>query len=150
MLPELPSVKPLPKSPSYLPEVLVLKQQQELPSLPLELPDLPFSSAFLQSQHFEICSKIWSLSELFKWCLKLRIWLNNLTISKTELKKALGGLLAFHRRDVPLDVVSNNAAAAFETFVLTGAIEVVEDVEAQGSDKTLAITYRMLFKFSTY
>lgn len=139
MLPELPSVKPLPKSPSYLPEVLALKQQQELPSLPLELPDLPFSSAFLQSQHFEICSKIWSLSELFKWCLKLRIWLNNLTISKTELKKALGGLLAFHRRDVPLDVVSNNAAAAFETFVLTGAIEVVEDVEAQGSDKTLIV-----------
>lgn len=46
MLPELPSVKPLPKSPSYLPEVLALKQQQELPSLPLELPDLPFSSAF--------------------------------------------------------------------------------------------------------
>ena len=39
-------VKPLPKSPSYLPEVLALKQQQELPSLPLELPDLPFSSAF--------------------------------------------------------------------------------------------------------
>ncbi|KAL6453596.1 TUS1 Rho1 guanine nucleotide exchange factor TUS1 [Candida maltosa Xu316] len=144
MLPELPSVKPPPPPPTSSSSALAShvpasKQEEDLPSLPLELPELPFSSAFLQSQHFEICTKIWSISELFKWCLKLRIWLRNSTISKTELKKALGGLLAFHRRDVPLDVVSSNAAIVFENFVSTGAIEIVEDVEAQGNDKTLII-----------
>lgn len=44
--------------------------------------------------------------------LEVKNMVDNLTISKTELKKALGGLLAFHRRDVPLDVVSNNAAGS--------------------------------------
>ena len=95
--------------PAKLPMVPALKQEEELPALPLVLPELPFSAAFLQSQHFEVCTRIWSLSELFKWCLKLRIWLRDLTISGTELKKALSGLLAFHRRDTPLDIVSSSA-----------------------------------------
>lgn len=146
MLPELPFTQPVvPPRPAKLPMVPALKQEEELPALPLVLPELPFSAAFLQSQHFEVCTRIWSLSELFKWCLKLRIWLRDLTISGTELKKALSGLLAFHRRDTPLDIVSSSARVVFDNFVASGAISLVEDVEAEGNDKIFVVMNECIY-----
>ncbi|KAI3406352.2 TUS1 [Candida oxycetoniae] len=127
ILPELPQSK---DSTPSLPPVPRSKKEQELPPLPsplpLDLPQLPFTSATLQAQHFEICSNIWSLSQLFKWSCKLQYWLKNSTVSKSELRKAIIRLFAFHRSDVPLDLVTRCSSAAFNTFVQTGAIEVVE------------------------
>lgn len=130
-LPELPpsreisstsTAPPLPSgSPPPVPQKI-----QELPPLPLELPQLPFSSSALQVQHFEICSNVWSLSNLFQWCCKLQIWLSDLTISKQELIKAITRLIAFHRSDVSLDDVMHNSQRAFNSFLLARAIEVME------------------------
>ncbi|RCK56284.1 Rho1 guanine nucleotide exchange factor TUS1 [Candida viswanathii] len=140
MLPELPVApkSPPPKPPKF-PMVPALKQEEELPSLPLELPELPFSAAFLQSQHYEVCTRIWSLSELFKWCLKLRIWLRDLTITRSELRKALCGLLAFHRREAPVGVINSNATVVFDQFVTNRAIDLVEDPDSEGSDKMFVV-----------
>ncbi|KAI5953532.1 TUS1 [Candida jiufengensis] len=102
------------------------KKLQELPPLPLDLPDLPFNTSSLQAQHFETCRDIWSLSKLFKWCCKLQIWLKGSSVSKQELKKAIIRLIAFHRSDISLDVLTRNSQAVFDSFSFNQAIEVVE------------------------
>ncbi|KAI5969500.1 TUS1 [Candida margitis] len=132
-LPELPpsrdisstSSPPPPPLPTGPPPPLP-KKLQELPPLPLDLPQLPFSSSALQAQHFETCSSVWSLSNLFQWCCKLQIWLSDSTISKSELIKAITRLIAFHRSDVSLDVVIHNAQTAFNSFLQAQAIKVME------------------------
>lgn len=131
ILPELPpsrdisSTSTAPPIPSGPPPPLP-KKLQELPPLPLDLPQLPFNSSALQAQHFEICSNVWSLSELFQWCCKLQIWLSDLTISKQELVKAITRLIAFHKSDVSLDVVMHNSQTAFNSFLQAQAIEIME------------------------
>ncbi|KAI5966554.1 TUS1 [Candida pseudojiufengensis] len=102
------------------------KKLQELPPLPLDLPDLPFNTSSLQAQHFETCREIWSISKLFNWSCKLQIWLKGTSVSKQELKKAIIRLIAFHRSDISLDVLTKNSQAAFDSFLQAQAIELVE------------------------
>lgn len=142
MLPELPSsatslkFQPevrrsvLSKSPTKSGSTLTLqstgsrtKKFDDLPPVPLDLPQLPFASASLVSQHLSACNNIWSLDQVFQWCLKLRIWLHDLFIPKREFKKALIKLFVFHRRDIPLDVIAKNVDQFVITCVKAGAVE---------------------------
>ncbi|EDK43645.1 hypothetical protein LELG_01823 [Lodderomyces elongisporus NRRL YB-4239] len=136
ILPELPSKVPtsverkdfpLPSLPDKpLLTVPRTKEKQELPPLPLDLPQLPFNSASLQEAHFASCPQVWSLSQIFKWCCKLQIWLAELTISRSDLTKAIVRLLAFHRSDVPLNIITRSSQTAFNAFLQAKAIEVME------------------------
>lgn len=84
------------------------RKDDELPPVPLDLPQLPFTSSSLAMQHFNACKDIWSLSNIFEWCLKLKTWLHDLFIPKREFKKALIKLLVFYKRDIPLDIIGQN------------------------------------------
>ncbi|KAG5421676.1 TUS1 [Candida metapsilosis] len=146
-LPELPpsrdisatSSAPTPPLPSGPPPPLP-KKLQELPPLPLDLPQLPFNSSALQVQHFEVCPSIWSLSQLFQWCCKLQIWLSDSTISKPELIKALSKLIAFHRSDLSLGAVMHNSQTVFNSLLQTQAIEVMELHRPNGNgDRSVVI-----------
>ncbi|KAI5961558.1 TUS1 [Candida theae] len=137
--PPLPTPPPPPLSTGPPPPLP--KKLQELPPLPLDLPQLPFSSSALQVQHFEVCSKIWSLSNLFQWCCKLQVWLSDSTISKPELLKAITRLIAFHRSDLSLDVVMHNSQTAFNSLLQTQAIEVMELHRPNGNEDRSVVLF---------
>lgn len=99
------------------------KKFEDLPPVPLDLLHVPFTSASLVSQHLSACSNIWSLSNVFQWCLKLKTWLHDLFIHKREFKKALIKLFVFHRRDIPLDIVAKNVDQFVQTCMKAGALE---------------------------
>lgn len=103
------------------------RKEEALPPVPLDLPQLPFTSASLVSQHFSTCESIWLLSSVFQWCLRLRIWLHDLFISEKEFKKALIKLFIYHRRDHSLDVINNIADQTIEDFLRAGAIRLDQD-----------------------
>lgn len=98
------------------------RKDDALPPVPLDLPQLPFSAASLVSQHFSNCDNVWLLSHIFKWCLQLRIWLHDLFIPRREFKKALIKLLVFHRREMPLDVISRNVDQIIASLLSLDAI----------------------------
>lgn len=104
------------------PKIGTRKKNDELPPVPLDLPKLPFTSSSLVSRHFSICSNVWSLKEIFNWCLKLRIWLHDQFILKKEFKKALIKLLVFHKRDVPLDTIGPNVDQILQSLIKCKAI----------------------------
>ncbi|RLV94297.1 Rho1 guanine nucleotide exchange factor TUS1 [Spathaspora sp. JA1] len=135
ILPDIPNEKekesvpptvarPMPRIPHTVPLIPTLPHK-ELPVIPLDLPELPFSSSMLLGEHFQICENIWSLSSIFQWCLKLRSWSQNQIITKRELKKALIRLLAFHRSDFALDVITRHAILALNNLVNSGALVLV-------------------------
>ncbi|CAK9438370.1 uncharacterized protein LODBEIA_P25940 [Lodderomyces beijingensis] len=141
-LPPPPPPPPVPSAlPPPIPEAIAMaRKNQDLPPLPLELPQLPVCSASLQAHHFEACLKIWSLSELFKWCCKLQYWLIDSTFSKQELKKAIIRLLAFHRSDVPLDLITKGSQLIFDALLQAGAIEMMELHNANSKvDKSVVV-----------
>ncbi|CAI5757747.1 unnamed protein product [Candida verbasci] len=111
---------------STLPELP--RNHKELPPTPLDLPQLPFDSNSLTISHFEACEKIWSLSSLFSWCLKLKIWLNDSNINKNELKRAITRLIAFHRNDISLDMITKNSNIIIESLMNSGAIGIIDDL----------------------
>lgn len=138
MLPELPGLNShaetkknvLSKSPTrsnpYFPSnspSSKSKKFEELPPVPLDLPRLSFTSASLSSQHLSICKNVWSKSQVFNWCLKLKTWLHDLFIPKREFKTALIKLFLFHRRDIPLDVIAKNVDQFVLTCIKAGAVE---------------------------
>ncbi|CAK7894474.1 hypothetical protein CAAN1_02S05666 [[Candida] anglica] len=101
--------------------------ESDLPPIPLDLPQLPFSSSSLVSQHFSACERVWSMSNIFQWCLKLKTWLHDSFISKREFKKALIKLLVFHRSDIPLDIIGQNVDHIIEALVQAGGIQYMND-----------------------
>ncbi|ODV80902.1 uncharacterized protein CANTADRAFT_47146 [Suhomyces tanzawaensis NRRL Y-17324] len=109
-------------SPTVMPALPSKKKDDALPPVPLDLPQLPFTSASLVSQHFATCKSIWSLSSIFDWCLKLKIWLHDLFIPRREFKKALIKLLVFHRRELPLDLIGQNVDQILESLLRGNAI----------------------------
>lgn len=98
------------------------RRDDELPPVPLDLPQLPFTSSSLAMQHFNACKNIWSLSDIFEWCLKLKTWLHDLFIPKREFKKALIKLLVFYKRDIPLDIIGQNVDQIIASFLEVKAI----------------------------
>lgn len=98
------------------------KKYDELPPVPLDLPRLPFASSSLVSRHFSECANVWSITEIFNWCLKLKVWLHELFILKKEFKKALIKLLVFHRRDIPLDSIGYNVDQIMATLLKANAL----------------------------
>lgn len=98
------------------------KKHAELPPVPLDLPTLPFTSSSLVAHHFAMCKNVWSLAEVFNWCLKLRTWLHDLFILKKEFKKALIKLIVFHKRDIPLDTIGSNVDQIVASLVEANAI----------------------------
>ncbi|WEJ94808.1 Rho guanine nucleotide exchange factor [Yamadazyma tenuis] len=98
------------------------KKNEDLPPVPLDLPKLPFSSSSLVSRHFSECPNVWCLSDVFSWCLKLRMWIHDQLISKKEFKRALIKLLVYHKRDVPLDTIGPNVDQIVSSLVSAGAI----------------------------
>lgn len=120
------------------PSVSRKRKEEALPPVPLDLPQLPFSSASLVSQHFSTCEAIWLLSSVFQWCLRLRIWLHDLFISQKEFKKALVKLFIYHRRDLTLDVINNNADQAIDDLFKGGAIKLdVRDNHTHDEDSEI-------------
>ena len=137
----------LSKSPTKMSSSLTLntissirrRKDDELPPVPLDLPQLPFASLSLVSQHLSLCSSIWSLSSLFEWCKKLNTWLHGLFIPKREFKKALIKLCVFHRRDIPLDVIAQNVDQLLQTLLNLGAIEYHDTNEPGSNEKGILI-----------
>ena len=103
----------------------------DLPPVPLDLPQLPFTSSLLKNQHFQSCSKIWSMSEILTWCLKLGAWSHDLFISKKEFKNTLSKLLVFHRSDIPLDVITRNVDHIMNVLLKEGGIDFKEEVDLE-------------------
>ncbi|EGW35031.1 uncharacterized protein SPAPADRAFT_53388 [Spathaspora passalidarum NRRL Y-27907] len=125
----IPGIPSIPRATPY----------KKLPVIPLDLPELPFSSSLLLSQHFQICENIWSLSSIFQWCLELRSWSRDQTISKRELKKALIRLFAFHRSDFALDVITRNANIVLTSLVDSGAIVLVDGKGSEEEKKGITM-----------
>lgn len=98
------------------------RKDDDLPPVPLDLPQLPFSSSSLASQHFNACKNVWSLSGIFDWCLKLKTWLHDMFIPKREFKKSLIKLLIFYKRDVMLDIIGQNVDQIIDSFLKAKAI----------------------------
>lgn len=119
-----PSISFTNRDPSYGRAVSISNKRKDdaLPPVPLDLPQLPFSASSLLTQHFSCCSNVWSLSSIFEWCVRLRVWLHGQYISQREFKKALIKLLVFHRRDVPIDLIRENVDRIVEVFLKEGAV----------------------------
>lgn len=114
------------------------RKDDALPPVPLDLPQLPFSASSLLTQHFSCCPNVWSLSSIFEWCVRLRVWLHGQYISQKEFKKALIKLLVFHRRDVPIDVIRQNVDHIVEVLLCNGAIlqyPLEEEMESERTEK---------------
>lgn len=126
ILPELPP--DLPPRPFGLSH----RKNDSLPAIPLDLPSLPFSSSSLSANHFQQCSAVWSLRDIFAWSLQLSGWLHNCFILRVEFRKALSKLLVFHRRDIPLDCIARNVTHILKTFSVRGAMTLDESAEEVG------------------
>lgn len=92
------------------------RKNDELPPVPLDLPLLPFLPSVLTSLHFVACPNVWSLSNIFQWCLQLKGWMHGETISIKEFRKVLMKLTAFHKQDVPIDLISRNVSRIIDSF----------------------------------
>lgn len=161
ILPELPSLgesQPYPYNdvmrpiarPDILPRSSTLnsKKHESLPPIPLDLPRLPFSSSSLNAQHFATCTAVWSLSEIYGWCLKLKSWLHDSPISHEELRKALIKLVIFHKRSLPIDIINRNVTRILESLYLSNAITKATslDLEQQESTEPVSIQFDDLAK----
>ena len=123
ILPELPTETPSPKRTAlaltlslYAPPPAPARRDHDLPPVPLDLPQLPFSALLLSTPHFAACARIWLVSSVQQWCVSLATWLQNEHIPRRELKKALIKLVVFHRTDIPLDVVGQNVEHVMEVL----------------------------------
>lgn len=111
------------ESDPFLPSTpTLMKKNAGLPPVPLDLPALPFSSSALSRQHFAACGNVWSLREIFSWCIKLSGWLHDQQITQKELKKSMIKLFVYHKRDVPIDLIGRNVTQVLNTFIASGAI----------------------------
>ncbi|KAG7660775.1 uncharacterized protein J8A68_005737 [[Candida] subhashii] len=143
ILPDLPSPKGSVVTTLPIPTLSINRKHEELPPLPLDLPQLPFNASTLLSQHFQTCQKVWSVSEIFQWCLRLQIWSHDSFISKRELKKALVRLMAFHRSDTTLDIITSNASVVINNFIETGAVVVDENEKTIGDKAGITLDSRV-------
>lgn len=113
----------------------IRRKFDDLPPVPLDLPLLPFSSSSLSRQHFTQCGSVWSLSNIYSWCLKLSCWVHGQDISEKQLRKALVKLLVFHKRNTPVDIIGKNANRIIETFQSAGGLVLESRVEEDGAKK---------------
>lgn len=94
----------------------------DLPPVPLDLPLLPFSSSTLSGEHYSQCGAVWSLGNIFSWCLMLSCWVHGQDITANQLRKALVKLLVFHKRNTPINIIGKNANCIIESFRAAGGL----------------------------
>ncbi|OBA19712.1 CNH-domain-containing protein, partial [Metschnikowia bicuspidata var. bicuspidata NRRL YB-4993] len=121
ILPELPkwldeSLDKSILSPPLKPTLTLRRKNDALPPVPLDLPLLPFLPAALSAFHFATCTNVWSLSGIYLWCLQLNGWIHKQPLSVKELRKVLMRLIAFHKQDVPIDLISRNVTQIIDAF----------------------------------
>ncbi|GEQ71830.1 hypothetical protein JCM33374_g5516 [Metschnikowia sp. JCM 33374] len=92
------------------------RKNDELPPVPLDLPSLPFSPSLLNALHFAACPNVWSLKSIFRWCLQLSKWMHGQRLSLKDFRKVLMRLIAFHKQDVPIDMIGRNVSQIIDTF----------------------------------
>lgn len=109
------------------------KNRDVLPPIPLDLPLLPFSSSTLTILHWAKCKNVWSLKDLFSWCVNLSGWLHDNDISLKEFKKALVKLVLYHKRHIPIDLISRNVAQIISSFESAGVILIGPKVDDSGA-----------------
>lgn len=135
----LPNRRNLTKKDSLL-SISRKRMDDDLPPVPLDLPKLPFTSSSLVAQHLSQCSRIWSLSSIYEWCLNLETWLHDEFMSKKEFKKALIKLIVFHRRNTSLDVIGRNADQILSGLISSGAAAlVVPEEKTSPTEKDIGI-----------
>lgn len=109
------------------------KNRDVLPPIPLDLPLLPFSSSTLTMLHCAECKNVWSLEELFSWCVNLCGWLHDNDISLKEFKKALIKLVVYHKRHIPIDLITRNVAQVISSFESAGVISIGPKKDENGT-----------------
>lgn len=124
----------LPVSPS-----MRKKKHDALPPLPLDLPLLPFSSSSLTAQHFLHCRNVWSMREIFAWCVKLSGWLHDKQVPKNEMRKALIKLVVYHKRQIPLDLIGRNVTQILSSFEDAGVITVEPNTESAKNELLITV-----------
>lgn len=127
----------LPSSP------LIRRKNDALPPVPLNLPLLPFSSSLLTKLHFSVCKEVWSMKEIFAWCLQLTVWLHDQDVSHKEFRKALIKLVVFHRRQTPINLIGKNVTQIISSLSEAGVISIGPKSEGpEGPDlKELYVTF---------
>lgn len=108
------------------------KDHSVLPPIPLDLPLLPFSSSTLTMLHCANCKNVWSLMEIFSWCVNLSGWIHDNDISQNELKKALIKLVVYHKRHIPIDLITKNVSQIISSFESAGVISIGPKVDETG------------------
>lgn len=139
-LPELPRQPTEAPAPTQLHSTLTMKRKHEaLPPVPLDLPLLPFTASSLTAQHFTVCTNVWSLKALYQWCVKLSGWMHDGSMLMKDFRKALIKLLAYHRLDIPVDLISRNARQIIQSFTAANLFQFLDDTK-DPSDNQSAFT----------
>ncbi|KAF8001921.1 hypothetical protein HF325_002886 [Metschnikowia pulcherrima] len=120
-------------TPQLQPTFTIRRKNDDLPPVPLELPPLPFLPSALTSLHFAACAHVWSLKSVFEWCLQLNGWTHGHKFSLKEFRKVLMRLVAFHKQDIPIDLISRNVTHIIDSLTQHELIIFVDDPEANES-----------------
>lgn len=129
----------------------ISKYDDTLPPIPLDLPLLPFSSSALTTLHYAACKNVWSMKEVFAWCIGLSGWLHDNDISQKEFRKALVELVVFHKRHIPIDLISRNVTQLISSFKEAGVIFINPKLDGNGvpqNQKDLYVTIDVNGKIS--
>lgn len=114
------------------------KRNDSLPPVPLDLPLLPFSSSSLTRLHFAVCTNVWSMKDIFSWCVKLSGWLHDQEISHKEFRKALIKLVVYHKRHIPINLIGKNITQIIASLSVAGAI-VITSKDGAANEKLVTI-----------
>lgn len=125
----------LPYSPS------MRKKNDALPPVPLDLPLLPFSSSLLTRLHFSLCKNVWSMKDIFAWCLKLTDWLHGQEISHKEFRKALIKLVVYYKRHTPINLIGKNVTQIITSFAAAGVITIGPNADEAAKLKDLIVSF---------
>ncbi|QBM87294.1 Pleckstrin-likey domain-containing protein [Metschnikowia aff. pulcherrima] len=128
-------------TPQLQPTLTIRRKNDDLPPVPLELPPLPFLPSALTSLHFAACAHVWSLRSVFEWCLQLNGWTHGHKFSLKEFRKVLMRLVAFHKQDIPIDLISRNVAHIIDSLTQHELIIFVDNPEANES-KALVFVFK--------
>lgn len=102
---------------NLLGSVLRARLEEELPPLPLDLPQLPFSALLLLLPHLEQCGDVWVLGNVYRWCLKLKLWLHGGVIVRKEFRVALMKVVVFQCPDVPVEIIWKTVDAMIGSLI---------------------------------
>lgn len=149
VLPELPKVsihrktssdalssfisKQIPPQPVQIP-IATAKKFGDLPPVPVNIPTALFTIASLSDNHFQKCAKVWSLSEISRWCLELSSWMDDQPILYKELEKGLTHLLVYHKPDLSVDVIERNLKHLMKRLMEAELISSPNDTDKKSTE----------------